>query len=118
LHAEFAVTLYREFCNDLSEETIKDILLEALELEKEFTKHALPDRLSGINQDLMNKYLEFVTDTWLQSLGCKKVFNGAQPFAFMATIGQKRKDNFHEKTRTNYGRQTEQKQLDFSMLTF
>jgi ribonucleoside-diphosphate reductase beta chain len=118
LHAEFAVTLYNEYCKDLDEEEIQSILLEALALEKEFTAHALPDRLFGMNQALMNQYLEFVTDTWLMALGCKKVFNVAQPFSFMATIGQKRKDNFHEKTRTNYGRQTEQKQLDFSMLTF
>jgi ribonucleoside-diphosphate reductase beta chain len=118
LHADFAVTLYKQYCNDLPEDTIKSILLEALELEKEFTNHALPDRLYGMNQALMNQYLEFVTDTWLLALGCKKVFNVAQPFSYMATIGQKRKDNFHEKTRTNYGRQTEQKQLDFSMLSF
>jgi ribonucleoside-diphosphate reductase beta chain len=118
LHADFAVTLYKEYCNDLSEETIQSILLEALTLEKEFTYHALPDRLYGMNKDLMDQYLEFVTDTWLTALGCKKTFNVAQPFSFMATIGQKRKDNFHEKTRTNYGRQTEQKQLDFSMLSF
>jgi ribonucleoside-diphosphate reductase beta chain len=118
LHADFAVTLYKEYCNDLDEKTIRDILLSALELEKEFTLHALPDRLFGMNKEMMMQYLEFVTDTWLTALGCKKVFNVAQPFNFMATIGQKRKDNFHEKTRTNYGRQTEQKVLDFSMLTF
>ena len=118
LHADFAVTLYNEYCNDLSENEIKDILLEALTLEKEFTNHALPDRLQGMNQELMNQYLEFVTDTWLTALGCQKVFNVTQPFSFMSTIGQKRKDNFHEKTRTNYGRQTEQKSLDFSMLAF
>lgn len=118
LHADFAVTLYKEYCNDLDEKTITDILLSALALEKEFTEHALPDRLFGMNKELMMQYLEFVTDTWLTALGCKKVFNVSQPFSFMATIGQKRKDNFHEKTRTNYGRQTEQKTLDFSMLTF
>jgi ribonucleoside-diphosphate reductase beta chain len=118
LHAEFAVTLYKEYCNDLSQQTITEILLEALELEKDFTRYALPDRLFGMNQELMMQYLEFVTDTWLTALGCPKKFNVAQPFSFMAAIGQKRKDNFHEKTRTNYGRQTEQKQLDFSMLSF
>jgi ribonucleoside-diphosphate reductase beta chain len=118
LHADFAVTLYKEYCNDLDEKTITEILLSALELEKEFTQYALPDRLVGMNKEMMMQYLEFVTDTWLTALGCKKVFNVSQPFNFMATIGQKRKDNFHEKTRTNYGRQTEQKVLDFSMLTF
>ena len=116
LHAEFACLLYNEYCRDISEETIKEIILSALNLEKEFINQALPDRLFGMNQDLMNQYLEFVADTWLTSLGCSKVFNVEQPFAFMETIGQKRKDNFFEKTRTNYARHTETKTLDFDLL--
>jgi ribonucleoside-diphosphate reductase beta chain len=118
LHAEFACLLYNEYCRDLSEDRIKEILIGALKLEQEFTEHALPDRLFGMNQELMKQYLEFVTDTWLVSLGCKKEFNVSQPFDFMATIGQKRKDNFFEKTRTNYARQTETKVLDFSAISF
>ncbi|GAB4146749.1 MAG: ribonucleotide-diphosphate reductase subunit beta [Patescibacteria group bacterium] len=118
LHADFAVTLYKEYCNDLSEERIKEIVLSALELETEFTKQALPDRLFGMNQELMIQYLQYVTDTWLTALGCNKVFNVEQPFQFMQTIGQKRKDLFFEKTRTNYARQTETKALDFSAISF
>jgi len=116
LHAEFACLLYNEFCNDLTKETITEILLSALELEKEFLSHALPDRLFGMNADLMNQYLEFVTDTWLSMLNCEKVFSVKQPFAFMETIGQARKDNFFEKSRTNYARQTENKVLDFNLI--
>jgi ribonucleoside-diphosphate reductase beta chain len=116
LHAEFACLLYNQFCNDLSKEEITEILLSALALEKEFNAHSLPDRLMGMNQELMNQYLEFVTDTWLDALNCKKVFNVAQPFGFMNTIGQQRKDNFFEKSRTNYARQTENKVLDFNMI--
>jgi ribonucleoside-diphosphate reductase beta chain len=116
LHAEFACFLYNEFFSDLTYETIKDILLSALELEKEFVNYSLPDRLFGMNRELLYQYLEFVTDTWLSSLKCKKVFNVKQPFGFMETIGQKRKDNFFEKTRTNYARHTETKVLDFNLL--
>ena len=116
MHAEFACLLYNEFCHDLSEEKIQEILLTALDMEKEFIAQALPDRMFGMNAELMNQYLEFVTDTWLTSLKCKRVFNVKQPFAFMETIGQKRKDNFFEKSRTNYARNTENKQLDFGSL--
>lgn len=118
LHAEFACMLYNEFCHDQSEETIQEIILSALELEKQFTRQALPDRLFGMNQELMIQYLEYVADTWLSSLRCKKLFNVEQPFNFMDTIGQKRKDNFFEKTRTNYARNTVTKTLDFGSLTF
>jgi ribonucleoside-diphosphate reductase beta chain len=120
LHAEFACTLFNEYGGHevISKVEIKEILLSALELEKEFTRHALKERLFGINQELMIQYLEFVTDTWLDQLGCEKEYNVDQPFSFMSTIGQKRKDNFHEKTRTNYGRQTVNKELDFAALVF
>ncbi len=119
LHAEFACLLFNEFNQGtVSKDEIREILISALDLEKEFTRHALKERLFGINQDLMIQYLEFVTDTWLTQLGCEKEYNVEQPFNFMATIGQKRKDNFHEKTRTNYGRQTVNKELDFAAISF
>jgi ribonucleoside-diphosphate reductase beta chain len=118
LHAEFACTLYKEYCNDLSEDQIKEVLLSALEIEKDFIAAALPDRLFGMNQEMMFQHLEYTTDVWLTELGCKKVFKVEEPFEFMKTIGQKRKDNFFEKTRTNYARQTENQVLDFDMMTF
>lgn len=118
LHAEFAALLINEFAEDErpSTSTITEILVSALELEKEFTRQALPDKLFGMNQELMMQYLEFVTDMWLNELGCPKVYNVEQPFPFMTTIGQKRKDNFFEKTRTNYARQTYVKVLDFDLI--
>jgi len=64
----------------------------------------------------MDKYLESVTDTWLVTLGLPKKFNATQPFQFMSTFGQKRKDLFFEKKSANYARQTENKTLDFSMI--
>jgi ribonucleoside-diphosphate reductase beta chain len=120
MHAEFACLLVNEFAGvrKPGKERISEIVLSALELEKEFIAHSLPNRLFGMNQDLMMQYLEFVADMWLSELGCPKVFNVEQPFAFMTTIGQKRKDNFFEKTRTNYARHTETKVLDFSALEF
>lgn len=118
LHAEFAALLYKQYCNDLSEEQVREILIGALEVEKEFIRHSLPDRLFGMNQEMMFQHLEFTTDVWLAELGQKKVFNVEEPFEFMKTIGQNRKDNFFEKTRTNYARQTESKSLDFGALDF
>jgi ribonucleotide reductase beta subunit family protein with ferritin-like domain len=116
LHAEFACFIYNEYCHDLNSEVVKEILISALDLEKEFIEHTLPDKLFGMNQELMKSYLEYVTDTWLQALNQPKVFNAQQPFGFMSTIGQKRKDNFFEKTRTNYARHTETKVLDFNLI--
>jgi ribonucleoside-diphosphate reductase beta chain len=119
LHADFACLLYNEFgVGKIDPARVKEIILSALTIEKQFILESLPNRLHGINNELMSEYLEFVTDTWLTQLGLTKEFNAKQPFSFMATIGQKRKDNFHEKTRTNYGRQTVAKELDFAALNF
>lgn len=116
LHGEFAALLYKKYCKDLAYEEILDILLSALAIEKEFVINALPVRLIGMNQDLMCQYLEFVTDMWLTELDMPKYFNVEQPFEFMNMVGQRRKDNFFEKSRTNYARQTEQQALDFSQI--
>ncbi len=118
MHAEFACTLYKEFCNDLTEEEIREVLLSALEIEKDFINHILPANFMGMSRDMMHQYLEYVTDTWLSELGCEIEFGVDQPFDFMATIGQKRKDNFFEKTRTNYARQTESKEMDWAAIEF
>jgi ribonucleoside-diphosphate reductase beta chain len=118
LHGEFAALLYKKFFNDLPYEKVLDILVSACDIEKQFISEALPVRLIGMNQDLMSQYLEFVVDMWLEELGLPKHYNTAQPFDFMNMIGQRRKDNFFEKTRTNYARSTTSQALDFGSLTF
>jgi len=63
LHCDFACHLYNEHIeNKLPEGRIEEIILSALEIEKEFILDALPVRLIGMNADLMEQYLEFVTD--------------------------------------------------------
>jgi ribonucleoside-diphosphate reductase beta chain len=81
----------------VSEERIKEILMSALEIEKEFITESLPVRLIGMNSDLMKQYLEFVTDRLLVDLGCSKVYGSENPFDFIANISLQGKTNFFEK---------------------
>jgi ribonucleoside-diphosphate reductase beta chain len=118
LHGEFAALLYKKFCNDLSYERVVEILVSACDIEKEFISSALPVKMVGMNQELMAQYLEFVVDMWLIELGLPTYYNVEQPFDFMNMIGQRRKDNFFEKTRTNYARSTTSQTLDFGNLSF
>jgi ribonucleoside-diphosphate reductase beta chain len=76
---------------------VTEIIISALEIEKEFITESLPVRLIGMNADLMKQYLEFVTDRLLVSLGCDKVYNSANPFDFMENIAIQGKTNFFEK---------------------
>jgi ribonucleoside-diphosphate reductase beta chain len=97
LHCDFACLLYtRHTENKLPEETIKQIISEAVEIEKEFVTSSLPVRLIGMNSDLMCQYIEFVADRLLISLGCSKMFETKNPFDFMANIALENKGNFFE----------------------
>ncbi len=98
MHTDFAVMLHNNhLANKVSEERIKEIIMSALEIEKEFITESLPVRLIGMNADLMKQYLEFVADRLLMDLGCSRVYNSENPFDFMANISLQGKTNFFEK---------------------
>ncbi|SFT85370.1 ribonucleoside-diphosphate reductase beta chain [Lishizhenia tianjinensis] len=98
LHCDFACLLYNSHLNNkLSTDTVKSIILDAVEIEKEFILESLPVRLIGMNSELMSQYIEFVADRLLAELGCEKVFNVSNPFDFMDMISIQGKTNFFEK---------------------
>lgn len=97
LHCDFACLLYTDHVqNKLSEDTVKQIITEAVEIEKEFITSSLPVRLIGMNSDLMSQYIEFVADRLLVSLGLSKIWGTKCPFDFMTNIALENKGNFFE----------------------
>ena len=103
LHCDFAIHLLNNHCEDKpSEKRIKEILLSALEIEKEFITESLPVSLIGMNSNLMKQYLEFVVDGLLVKMGCSKEFNVEQPFKFMEQIAVETKGNFFESRTMEY----------------
>jgi ribonucleoside-diphosphate reductase beta chain len=103
LHCDFAIHLFNNHLeNKISEKRIKEILLSALEIEKEFITESLPVSLIGMNQNLMKQYLEFVVDGLLVKFGCQKQFNVEQPFKFMEQIAVETKGNFFESRTIEY----------------
>jgi len=103
MHCDFACHLFNNHIeNKLSEDKIKEIIVSALAIEKEFILEALPVRLIGMNAELMAQYLEFVTDRLLVALGCSKVYNSENPFDFMQNIALQGKTNFFEKRVAEY----------------
>jgi ribonucleoside-diphosphate reductase beta chain len=103
MHCDYACHLFNNHIeNKLSEKRIKEIICGALEIEKEFILEALPVRLIGMNSDLMEQYLEFVTDRLLMALGCSKQYNSENPFDFMQNIALQGKTNFFEKRVAEY----------------
>jgi len=102
LHTEFAVLLYSKLQRKLSKKRIYDIIMEAVEIEKEFITDAIPCRLIGMNQQMMNQYIEFVADRLVLQLGYDKIYNAKNPFDFMEMISIQSKTNFFEKRVSEY----------------
>ena len=115
LHCDFAIHLINKHIVDKpTESRIKEIILSALEIEKEFITESLPVSLIGMNSNLMKQYLEFVTDGLLVKFGCKKEFNVEQPFKFMEQIAVETKGNFFESRTMEYQRAKLNENLSFT----
>jgi len=105
LHQEFAVTLYHNLQTKLDDNTIIQIVIEALEIESEFITEALPCHLIGMDAESMREYIKFVAQRLLKQLGCTQhsiVANN--PFDWMENISLEGKTNFFEKRVGDYSK--------------
>lgn len=124
LHRDYACHLYQHYIqNKLSEEHVKQIITDAVDLEIEFLSDALPVSLIGMNAKLMGQYIQFVADHLMVSLGYDKIYKVSNPFDFMENISLHSKSNFFERKVSAYAKSgvmqslegTDSKQFDFSM---
>ena len=116
LHCQFACLLHNRYIKDkVSEERIKEIICSAVDIERTFITESLPVSLIGMNSKLMEQYIEFTADFWLQALGCQKVYNVENPFDFMDMISLQGKTNFFEKRVAEYQKVSD-KAIDFDNL--
>lgn len=102
LHWEFAVLLYKTLGLNLSKADFYQIILDAVSIEKEFVKDALPVGLIGMNSDLMCKYIEFVADLVSKRFGFDPIYGSENPFDFMRMNDLETKVNFFEKRVSEY----------------
>ncbi len=103
LHCDFACLLYNNHVeNKLPEQTIIDMIEDAVSIEKDFVTDALPVNLIGMNADLMCEYIEFVADRLLNELIGRKIYGASNPFDFMEMISLQGKTNFFEKRVGDY----------------
>lgn len=103
MHCDFAVHLHNHhLVNKVPKDRIKQIITEALDIERKFITESLPVDLIGMNSKLMTQYLEFVADRLLVELECEKIYNATNPFDFMEMISLEGKTNFFEKRVSDY----------------
>ncbi|XP_053098739.1 ribonucleoside-diphosphate reductase subunit M2 B isoform X2 [Hemicordylus capensis] len=104
LHCDFACLMFQYLVNKPSEARVKEIIVNAVDIEQEFLTEALPVGLIGMNCTLMKQYIEFVADRLLLELSFSKVFQAENPFDFMENISLEGKTNFFEKRVSEYQR--------------
>ncbi|MEX0315085.1 MAG: ribonucleotide-diphosphate reductase subunit beta [Allomuricauda sp.] len=122
MHCDYAVHLHNShLVNKVPKERITEIIVDALNIEREFITESLPVSLIGMNAKLMTQYLEFVTDRLLVELQCEKVYNASNPFDFMDMISLQGKTNFFEKRVSEYqkaGVLNKEKDTDSQKISF
>lgn len=122
LHTEFAILLYSRLNNRLTDQELRTIIREAVDIEQSFICEALPCRLIGMNVDLMRRYIEFVADRLYRQLSVynavsndmpttnssnsSTIYNAKNPFDWMEMISIDGKTNFFEKKVSDYAMAT------------
>ena len=103
MHCDYAVHLHNHhIVSKVPKERIREIIVDALNIEREFITESLPVSLIGMNAKLMTQYLEFVTDRLLGEFHCENEYNSSNPFDFMEMISLEGKTNFFEKRVSEY----------------
>ena len=104
-HTDFAIRLYRDHIVDKPDASIvRDIVADAVRIEKEFVCEALPVSLIGMSAEAMSTYIEFVADRLLTDLGCSRIFSAKNPFPWMEMLGLEGKTNFFERRVSEYAK--------------
>jgi len=104
MHTDFACLLFKKLRTRPRADRVREIVSEAVAIEREFVRDAIPVRLIGINADQMSQYVEFVADRLLRALGFDNMWGSSNPFEFMENISLQGKTNFFERKVAEYQR--------------
>ena len=111
MHVNFGVDVINQVKNenpDLWTEQFQakmtQMILEGLALEIEYARDTMPRGVLGMNAQMMEEYLKFITNRRLTQIGLSEQFPGAEnPFPWMSEIMDLRKEkNFFETRVTEY----------------
>ena len=97
MHTEFAVLMYSMLKDKPELSNVIDIIMEAVNIEKEFITESLSCSLIGMNKELMSQYIEYVADRLLMMLKIEPIYKNSNPFDWMEMISVQGKTNFFEK---------------------
>lgn len=104
MHCELPGIINKKLLYPMAEKDIKEMVDDALDIEKNFINDSLRCDKIGMNTVLMSQYLEYIADVTLLKLGYSKMYYSENPFGFMEDINFQIKTNFFEKKTTTYQR--------------
>jgi ribonucleoside-diphosphate reductase beta chain len=110
LHLKFGINLILtvlEENEDLQTEEfaaeIKQMILDAVEMEEKYNNDLLPKGILGLNADYVNQYVKYLTDRRLEELGFEAHYKVSNPAKWMAAANDTLElVNFFESTNTSY----------------
>lgn len=110
LHLKFGINLILtvlEENDDLQTEEfaaeIKQMILDAVEMEEAYNADLLPNGILGLNSDYINQYVKYLADRRLEELGFEPHYKVSNPAKWMAAANDTYElVNFFEATNTSY----------------
>ncbi len=82
---------------------IKQMILDAVEMEAEYNRDLLPGGILGLNASYINQYVKYLADRRLEELGFEAEYKVSNPAKWMATANDTYElVNFFESINTSY----------------
>jgi ribonucleoside-diphosphate reductase beta chain len=110
LHLKFGINLILTVLEENEElqteefaAEIKQMILEAVEMEEAYNKDLLPNGILGLNSDYINQYVKYLADRRLEELGFEPHYKVSNPAKWMSAANDTLQlVNFFEATNTSY----------------
>lgn len=105
IHCVFTATLYNYLSKSsrLSQKSIHKMFTEAIEIEMDFFKAAIPNDLPNMSHQLMAEHIQNRANTILKFINYEPLYEGVkEPFAFMENSHLTTHVNLHERASSNY----------------
>ncbi len=110
LHLKFGINLILTVLEENADlrtpefaQEIKQMVLEAVDMEETYNKELLPNGILGLNANYINQYVRYLADRRLEELGFEAHYKVSNPAKWMATANDTLQlVNFFETTNTSY----------------
>lgn len=104
LHYAFAHLIYtNHIIHKLTNDEIKEIIEEAIQIEEQFMMEALPNKLLGMNVDLMIQYIKYIANRLFKMFTNNNLYENIQnPFPWMDQVSLPTVANFFDGRETQY----------------